>query len=112
MLTAQEQADLYEVISAALGPDTSIKSVQNIFNEQTLAIAEEAVVAAANCNANMKKLVFGLLGGTSILAKGWLRKILKKFSKELKAGDVKFRGYACQVVTANNFKTAIVGSVY
>jgi hypothetical protein len=112
MLTAQEQADLYTVYAAVFGSDPALKDMQNRFTEETALLVERAVVAAAGCNASMKDLVVGLLEGQSILAKGWLKKGLKKFSKTLKDPGVKFNGYACMVTAKSKWRPVIVESTY
>jgi hypothetical protein len=112
MLTAQEQADLYTVYATVFGDDPGVKDVQNGFNEETARLVESAVVASAGCNASMKDLVVGLLEGESILAKGWLKKGLKKFSKKLKDPGVSFNGYACMVTAKSKWRPVIIESAY
>jgi hypothetical protein len=112
MLSAKEQADLYMVYAAVLGDDSDVKDAQNGFNEETATLIESAVVEATKCNANMKSLVLGLLGGTSMFAKGWLRKGLKKFTKALKDDGVKINGAGCIFGTKSKWKGPIISSIY
>lgn len=112
MLSAQEQADLYMVYAAVLGDDPEVRGAQPSFNEKTANLIEEAVVEATKCNARMKSLVIGLLGGTSIFAKGWLRKGLRKFAKALKDEGVKLNGAGCILVTKSKWKSPIIASIY
>ena len=110
MLTIEEQNDLYDVIVASLGEDSSIRGVKAGFNELTVDQVEQVIIEQAKCNQLMKELVADLLGGSSLFAKGWLRKNLKKFSKTLKDEKVKFNGYGCLVKTKSNWKSAIMAT--
>lgn len=110
MLSVEEQADLYRVYASALGEDAQVKAVESRFNEDTLDAVEAAVSAAAQCNANMAKLLGNLLGGGSVFAKGWLKKGLKRIGKRLRDDQVKLNGYGCMVATKAKWREAIIMS--
>ncbi len=84
MLTLEEKNFLYEIISFVIGEDTSIKNRKMQFNDQTVTVVEEMIITNKNCNSNMLDLVKGLLGGSVVLAKGWLQKVLKKNKEDIR----------------------------
>lgn len=108
MLTSAEKDYLYEVISAVIGEDNSIKVYKASFNESTISVVEEMVEANFQCNANMKELIKGLLGGSARLSKGWLKKLLKGTKKKLSKTQLK--GYGCLASVKSRWKTAIISS--
>jgi hypothetical protein len=108
MLTSGEKDYLYEIISSVIGEDHSIKGYRSSFNESTISVVEEMVEANFQCNANMKELIKGLLGGSSRLSKGWLKKLLKGTKKKLSKTQLK--GYGCLASVKSRWKTAIIGT--
>ncbi len=110
MLTAQEKEDLYLIISSTIGHDAAIKQRKPLYNEQTIEVTEQMVNAIANCNSNMKSLIAGLVDGPSVLAKGALRKLLRRFSRALNNDSTKIKGYACLVVAKSHWKREILVS--
>lgn len=110
MLTRMEQDDLYTVIASVFGEDASIKAVKYQFNEQTVEVVEEAIAAKANCDGAMKSLLVGLLGASTMLTKGWLRKVVSKFAKGIRSDNVKLNGYGCLVGSKAKWKTPIITS--
>lgn len=108
MLTMSEKENLYNLIVAIIGEDTTIKIYKYSFTENTVDIVEEMLSADSKCNANMSKLISDLSKGSSLVAKGWLRKLLKFNNKNLKKIDLK--GYGCQVSVKSRWKTAIINS--
>lgn len=108
MLTSTEKDFLYEIISAVIGEDSSIKAYKIGFNESTISIVEDMVEANFQCNANMKELIKGLLGGASHLSKGWLKKLIKGTKKSISKNQLK--GYGCLASVKARWKTAIISS--
>lgn len=108
MLSAEEKNDLYLVYASALGEDPQIKAIKSQFNEETVQVVEQAVSEVAKCNANMTKLLADLIRGSTLFAKGWLKKGLKKISKALKDGDIKLNGYGCMVATKAKWREAVI----
>ncbi|PAV24763.1 hypothetical protein CF392_14440 [Tamilnaduibacter salinus] len=107
-LSSTEKQDLAGILEIVFGHDTAIHSRVNRFNGRTMAAAEDALETMVRCNDNMRRLVTGLLGGASVLVKGWLREIVSRLRKELESGRIQFDGYACKVFTVNNWRTPIV----
>ena len=64
--------------------------------------------AGTKCNANMKKLISDLLGASSTLTKGWLKKVLGAAKQNLDISELK--GYGCLVSVKARWKTAIIYS--
>ncbi len=108
MLSTSEKNYLYEVISALIGEDHSIKAYRGSFNESTVSVVEDMVAANSQCNANMKELVTELLGAGARLSKGWLKKALKSSKKRISKST--FRGYGCLASVKSRWKTAIVNT--
>lgn len=109
MLSREEKEYLYQIISAVIGEDASIKAYAISFNENTVLVVEEMVEENFRCNANMKQLVCGLLGSATQLMKGWLNKLLKGTKKKLSKSELK--GYGCLVAVKAKWKNAIILSV-
>lgn len=112
MLTNEEKDALYQLILATIGEDPSLRQSRYDFNEETVAVVEEMLTANAKCNHSVKELLVGLLGGASLLTRGWLRRWLKTAGKALKQEAVKLRGYACLVTTKAQWRNAIISTVY
>lgn len=108
MLTTAEKENLYDLLVAIIGEDNTIKVYKHSFNETTVAIVEDMLAADSKCNANMRKLILDLSKGSGLVAKGWLKKVLKLNHKMLKKLDLK--GYGCQVSVKSRWKTAIINS--
>lgn len=108
MLTSAEKDYLYDFISAVIGEDHSIKAYKTSFNESTILVVEEMVEANFLCNANMKELITGLLGGSAHLSKGWLKKLIKGTKKKVSKSQLK--GYGCLASVKSRWKTAIISS--
>src|SRR5690554_2526348 len=107
-LSNTEKDDLLKVVEVLFGHDPGIERLKDSFNTRTVETVEDALEALVRCNANMRSLVVGLIGGTGLLVRGWLREILSKLRKELESNRIKFDGLACKVVSAYNWKSAIV----
>ena len=108
MLSSEEKEYLYQIISAIIGEDFSIKSYVLYFNDETVVVVEKMAEENFKCNANMKELIKGLLGGSAHLTKGWLKKLLKSAKKKISKEELK--GYGCLARTKAVWKTAIIGS--
>lgn len=108
MLTSAEKDYLYDIISAVIGEDHSIKAYKTGFSESTISVVEEMVEANFQCNASMKELIKGLMGGSARLSKGWLKKLLKGAKKKLSKSELK--GYGCLASVKARWKTAIISS--
>lgn len=108
MLTHNEKERLYEIIAAVIGDDPAIKSYRNGFNENTVSVVEDMIVANRNCNANMRELLKDLLGASAMFSKGWLKKFLKMSKKKISKTEL--RGYGCLVSVKSRWKTAIINS--
>jgi len=106
MLTTTEKEYLYEIISAVIGNDQSIRQYRHGFNERTVEIVEEMIVASARCNAGMKQLLTDLMLVGSFATKGWLKKIIKKGRKALKVKEL--HGYGCLVAVKSRWKNTII----
>jgi len=108
MLTLSEKEYLYEIISAVIGEDPTIKQYRHGFNDRTVEVVEKMIDANSKCNAGMKELLVDLMLAGSFSAKGWLKKGLKKARKKLKKEEL--RGYGCLVSVKSRWKTAIITS--
>ena len=95
-LTSEEKDSLLGVIEIIYGYNSLFESYKNDFNESTFLVVEKAITALIQCNDNMKTLVSGLIGGGSLITKGWLKKVIKILLKELKKDKIKFNGIACR----------------
>ncbi len=111
-LTSEEKDNLLKIIEIIYGYDSQFESYKNDFNESTVLVVEKAITALIQCNDNMKTLVSGILGGSGFIAKGWLKKVIRALSKELKKNKIKFNGLACRSVAAGNWRSAIIISTY
>lgn len=109
MLTSSEKEALYRLIVAVIGEDLSIKSRKQLFNLRTVDVVEDMIVANENCNESMKKLVTDLLGGSAVLAKGWLRTLIKRSRQRIKG--IRLQGQGCSVATKSRWRSAIIASV-
>ncbi|KPQ30626.1 MAG: hypothetical protein HLUCCX14_00730 [Marinobacter excellens HL-55] len=109
MLTTSEKDALYILIAATLGDDLSIRSRKSQFNNRTFDVVEDMIIANMDCNANLRELIVDLLGGSSMLTRGWLKQILKTSKNKIKEMDL--HGYGCLVSTKSRWKSAIVTSV-
>lgn len=108
MLSNQEKEYLYQIIASIVGEDQSIKSYTLYFNDETVVVVEKMAEENFKCNANMKELIKGLLGGAAHLSRGWLKKLLKNTKKQLSKSELK--GYGCLVQSKATWKTAIVAT--
>tara|TARA_R110002126_G_scaffold43475_7_gene124530 strand:- start:525 stop:857 length:333 start_codon:yes stop_codon:yes gene_type:complete len=108
MLKTNEKARLYELITAMIGEDASIKAYKSGFNQSTVIVVEEMIDASLTCNANMKKLISDLLGVSGTLARGWLSKALATANRNVSITELK--GYGCLVSVKSRWKTAIINS--
>lgn len=108
MLSTNEKDYLYEIISALIGEDHSVRAYKGGFNENTISVVEDMVAANKQCNANIKELVKSLIGASGALSKGWLKKALKLSKKKI--SKTTFKGYGCLVSVKSRWKTSIVSS--
>lgn len=106
MLKTNEKDRLYDLITAMIGEDSSIKAYKSSFNEDTIAVVEDMIDASVKCNANMKKLISDILGASGALTKGWLKKALGMAKQNLDISQLK--GYGCLVSVKARWKTAII----
>lgn len=106
MLSADEQDQLYVLITSIIGEDQTIKSHKPIFNETTVDVVEEMVEASIQCNTNMRKLITELVGGASVLTRGWLKRLLKTTKNSL--SRIELNGYGCLAATKARWKSAIL----
>ncbi|MAY42998.1 MULTISPECIES: hypothetical protein [unclassified Neptuniibacter] len=108
MLTEKEKRDLYEIIEFTIGRDTSIQRNISSFNERTVLAVEEMLNEISRCNGSMKELIVNLVSGSSILAKGWLKRSLNEFNRMLKYKQAALNGYGCMVSVKSYWKNAII----
>ncbi len=108
MLSVSEKEYLYEIISAVIGEDSTIKKCRYSFNDSTVEVVEKMIDANSKCNAAMKELLLDLMLAGSFATKGWLKKVLKKARKKLKKEEL--RGYGCLASVKSRWKTAIITS--
>lgn len=111
-LSKDEKQALADTLSIIFGTNYEFEIYKARFNEQTVLETEKALDALMQCNKAMKNLVIGLSAGSALLASGWLRKILQKFSSGLKNDNMKFNGIACRNVVALRSKAAILSTIY
>lgn len=108
MLSTEDKDALYDLITAVIGEDASIRAARHRFNEATIGVAEVLLKESARCNAGMYELLTGLVGGASLLAKGWLRRSLKVVSRAMKESDYRLNGYACRVAIKSQWKREVL----
>lgn len=111
-LSNSEKEDLLIIIEVLFGHDSEIARLKDSFNVRTIEAVEEALETLVRCNANMRSLVVGLIGGAGLFVRGWLRQILSKLRSELESKRIKFDGLACKVVMAYNWRSAIIISTH
>lgn len=108
MLTEKEKRDLYEIIEFTIGRDTSIQGNISSFNERTVLAVEEMLNEISRCNGSMKELIVNLVSGSSILAKGWLKRSLNEFNRMLKYKQAALNGYGCMVSVKSYWKMQLL----
>ena len=108
MLSSEEKEYLYQIIAAIVGEDASIKSYTLYFNDQTVVAVEQMAEENFKCNANMKELIKGLLGGAANLSRGWLHRLLKNTKKKLSKSEL--NGYGCLVQSKATWKSTIIAT--
>ena len=108
MLSHNEKEQLYEIIAAVIGEDQSIKAYKHGFNDNTVLVVEDMIEANRLCNKNMQELVKDLLGASTVLTRGWLKKFLK--ASKRKVSKTELRGYGCLASVKSRWKTAIIAS--
>ena len=106
MLTNEEKQYLYKFISACIGEDLTIKQYVPLFNDNTVEVVEQMVNENIKCNARMKDLLTGLIGGAAYFTKGWLKRLLKTAKKEL--SDMQLNGMGCIAFVKSRWKSAIL----
>ena len=111
-LSDSEKEDLLKIIEVLFGHDSEISRLKDSFSVRTVEAVEEALETLVRCNANMRSLVLGLVGGASLFVRGWLRQILSKLRSELESKRINFDGLACRVVMAYNWRSAIIISTH
>jgi len=111
-LSRDEKQALLDTLSIIFGNGLEFEIHKARFNERTVLETEKALDALMECNKAMKNLALGLLAGSALLATGWLRKILQKFTSALKNNNVQFNGITCRNITASRRKTAILSTIY
>lgn len=108
MLTMDEKTALYQIIALSIGEDPTVKLYKERFNESTVDVVEDMISANKICNSNMKKLISDILGASSTLSKGWLRRTLKIANKTI--SEAELNGYGCSVATKSRWRTEIINS--
>lgn len=111
-LSAVEKEELMDIIEIAFGPDSSIENVKSGFNDETVDAVETALNELLECNAAMKELIVNLLGGARYPARGWLKKIIGQFRRELNNNKLKFNGAACRNTAHIKWRQAIIITTY
>lgn len=106
MLSRSEKDYLYQIIVAVIGEDISIKTYKSGFNEQTVTVVEKMIAGNHQCNLAMKELFKDLLGASTLMTRGWLKKVLKASKKVISTTELK--GYGCLVVSKSKWKSAII----
>ncbi len=110
-LTNEEKESLARIIQAMYG-QISFLSQKQRFNEKTVDAVEKALKSTANCNANMKDLITSLIGGSSLLATGWLKRALRSVERKIDSDRIKFDSFLCRVTGARNWRSEIEMTVY
>lgn len=111
-LTKEEQEALAKILEAMFGSSVEITSSKSKFNERTVVAVENALEAVAKCNANMKDLVTSLIGGSSFIASGWLKRMLKTVERRIESDRIKFDGFACRAVGLSRWRTEVLSTIY
>lgn len=111
-LTREEKESLAVIIQAMYGHSADLVALKPRYNERTVEAVEKALKAAGSCNDNMKTLVTSLIGGSSLVASGWLKRSLRKVERQIESDRVKFDGFACRVVGLSRWKSEIVLTTY
>ena len=107
-LTTSEKDHVMDILRVVFrGQHSRFESVKHGFTTDTLRLLEEALLELIECNQAMKELIRSVAGGVSRVSKGWLKPVLRTFSRYLKDNKIQFDGLACQVTTARNYGTAI-----
>ena len=83
LLTRREQEDLLTILGLLYGSTSQFGSYAAAFNERTLEAVEELLVALKECNANIQKLLVGVVGAIALRGRGWLRRVLREVASEL-----------------------------
>ena len=65
-LSNSEKEDLLNIIEVLFGHDSEIARLKDSFNVRTIEAVEEALETLVRCNANMRSLVVGLIGGAGL----------------------------------------------
>src|SRR5690606_29826629 len=104
MLTTSEKDALYILIAATLGDDPSIRSRKSQFKNRTGGVVEDMITANVDCNATMRELIVNLLGGCSMLSRGWLKRSGKTSRNRIR--EMHRRRYGCLVSTKTRWKSA------
>lgn len=111
-LSSEEKEALANIIEIIYGHDSQLLGMKDKYTEQTVEAVEKAFEAALVCNDSMKELVTSLVGGAKMLARGWLKRVLKEVDRKLSNDKLKFDGLACRVTAARNWKSEIILSTY
>ncbi len=80
-------------------------------NKETVDALEKALSAIENCNHDMKILLAQLVGGSALIARGWLRKMLSKIHSAIANKKIQLNGLACRVTGALYHKSAILMTI-
>ncbi len=109
-LTHDEKEKIADIIRI-LYSDSTINRNKNNINLETVYALENALKAIGNCNNVMKILIEQLIGGSGLLARGWLRKILSKAHSEISKDKIKLNGFGCKFSGTRNHKSSIFMTV-
>lgn len=109
-LTHDEKEKIADIIRI-LFSDSNINRRKNNINRQTIYALENALKAIEKCNHDMKILIAQLIGGSGLLANGWLRKALTNIHREITNEKIKLNGLACRFAGAYNHKSSILMTI-
>lgn len=108
ILSSTEKDQIMDILRVIFrGQHSQFESVKHNFKSDTLNLVEEALTELMECNQSMKELTTSLVGGASRITKGWLKRVLRTYSRRLKEKSIQFDGLGCQVTAARNYRTAI-----
>ncbi|MCW8929769.1 MAG: hypothetical protein OQL19_05990 [Gammaproteobacteria bacterium] len=109
-LTHDEKEKIADIIRI-LYSDSTVNRKKNNINLDTVYALENALKAIGDCNHIMKILIEQLIGGSALLARGWLRKILSKAHNEISKDKIKLNGFGCMFSGALNHKSSILMTI-
>ncbi len=103
----EQVADILYILYSATVIEVNKKNI----NRETIDALEKALSSIEKCNHDMKILLAQLIGGSSLISKGWFRKTLSKIHREVTNNKIKLNGLACRVTGAIYHKSAILMTI-